>query len=292
MIINLKLSSSNIFERTDCLQRYYADVKKYKILSIEEENLLFLKVKNGNKEEKQAAKNAIINANQRFVIAVAKRFASNNNLLDLIAEGNLGLIEAIDSYSLDKETRFTSWAIWYIRRSINQYCVNYGSLVRKSNLSKTYHTISQAKNKFLQKEGRQPTDDELIEILNDEFNLNLKSLRDVIDTNVISIDDKVGEHDDDREIGEVNAFNSVCASINTYENVANDDYNHFIIQKTLNKLKTRDKEVISMLFGIGYDRPYEIQEVAKKMNMTSERIRQLKGEILLKLKGIMEVSYK
>ena len=141
MVINLKNRTSNIFTRTETLVKYYDDIRHYKLLSQEEEVQLFITLKEGDKKSKEKARITIVNANQRFVVAVAKKFGTNENLLDLISEGNIGLMEAIDRFDYTKGVRFSTFAVWYIRRAINFYNINHGSLVTKSNIAKRYRVI-------------------------------------------------------------------------------------------------------------------------------------------------------
>lgn len=284
MVVNLKSPSTDYFERTETLMRYYEDIRCYKLLSREEETALFKLIKYGNKKEKEAAKQKIINSNQRFVVAVAKRFATNDNILDLINEGNIGLIEALEEFDYSKGVKFTTWAVWYIRRAINIYCINYGAIVRKTNLSQTYHVVSQATNKFIQKEYRQPTLEELAKILKEDYKVDIKNVNDIIDTKISSIDESFNSDDDGSNIGEMTLYNSYSASSNDYEKIAINDFNNKLISNMLLKLQERERIIIKMVFGIGYDREYELQEIAPKVGLTIERVRQLKNDILNKLK--------
>lgn len=289
MVVNLKSPNTDYFERTETLVRYYEDIRKYDVMSLDEEVEMFELLKNGNKFEQKIARENIINCNQRFVVAVAKRYATNENVLDLINEGNIGLMEAIKEFDYTKGYKFTTWAVWYIRRAINQYCINYGNLIKKNNISKTYHVISQATNKFIQQEFRKPTLEELASILKDEYDVEIKSLDDIIDTKISSIDEGFNsDNDDDANIADMSLYNSFSASANDYEKISNGDFNKRLIVNLLRKLPEREKTIIKMTFGIGYDREYELQEIAKVLNLTTERVRQLKNNVIEKLK----VDYK
>lgn len=289
MVVNLKTPNSDYLERTETLVRYYEDIRKYEVLTNEEEIELFNLIKHGNKFEKQVAKEKLINCNQRFVVAVAKRFGTNDNILDLINEGNIGLMEALDKFKLEKGVRFTTWAVWFIRRAINLYCINYGNVVRKTNLSQTYHVVSQATNKFIQSEYRQPTLEELAEILKEDFDVEINNLGDILETKITSIDEGFNSNDDDgSNIGEMSLFNEYSASVNDYEKISADDFNKKLISNMLLKLPEREREIVKMYFGIGYDREYELQEIAKKRGLTTERVRQIKNDVL----DILKKEYK
>jgi RNA polymerase primary sigma factor len=284
MVVNLKSPTTDYFERTETLTRYYEDIRKYDVMSEEKEVEMFKLFKNGNKQEQEYARNFIINANQRFVVAMAKRFATNENILDLISEGNIGLIEAMKDFDVTKGNKFITFAVWYVRRAINNYCINYGNLVKKTNLSKTYHIIAQATNKFIQTEYRQPTLEELLEILNKEHKADIKSIEDIIDTKISSIDEGFNSEDDDAVFGEMSLYNSYSSSFNEYEKISNDDFNNKLISSMLGKLPEREKTIIKMVFGIGYYREYELQEIAEELGLTTERVRQIKNSVIKEIK--------
>ena len=285
MVINLRTPNSNYLERTDTLMRFYEDIRRYDILSIEEEKELIEMYQHGSKEEKEFAKNELITRNQKFVVAAAKRYATNDNILDLINEGNLGLIEALDTFKVGKGCdRFMSWAVWNIKRSINNYCIKYGNVVRKNNLSKTYHVISQATNKFIQREFRQPTLEELSKILMEEYKVKINNLGDILETKITSIDETCGS-DDDNNLGDIIIFNNSSSSYNDYEKTTDNDFNKTLTKSLLNKLSEREKTIIMMSFGLGeYDREYEINEIADKLSLTPERVRQLKINVINQIK--------
>lgn len=284
MVVNLKSPTTDYFERTETLTRYYEDIRKYDVMSEEKEVEMFNLFKNGNKQEQEYARNFIINANQRFVVAMAKRFATNENILDLISEGNIGLIEAMKDFDVTKGNKFITFAVWYVRRAINNYCINYGNLVKKTNLSKTYHVIAQATNKFIQTEYRQPTLEELLEIVNKEHKADIKSIEDIIDTKISSIDEGFNSEDDDAVFGEMSLYNSYSSSFNEYEKISNDDFNNKLISSMLGKLPEREKTIIKMVFGIGYYREYELQEIAEELGLTTERVRQIKNSVIQEIK--------
>lgn len=284
MVVNLKSPTTDYFERTETLTRYYEDIRKYDVMSEEKEVEMFKLFKNGNKQEQEYARNFIINANQRFVVAMAKRFATNENILDLISEGNIGLIEAMKDFDVTKGNKFITFAVWYVRRAINNYCINYGNIVKKTNLSKTYHIIAQATNKFIQTEYRQPTLEELLEIVNKEHKADIKSIEDIIDTKISSIDEGFNSEDDDAVFGEMSLYNSYSSSFNEYEKISNDDFNNKLISSMLGNLPEREKTIIKMVFGIGYYREYELQEIAEELGLTTERVRQIKNSVIKEIK--------
>ena len=194
-------------------------------------------------------------------------------------------MEAVEKFDVTKGIKFATFAVWYIRRAINLYNINYGEIVTKSNISKTYHVISQATNKFLQREYRQPTLEELKELLQTEYDVDIKEVEDVMETHFVSIDESSQKDDDEAiSIGDMVQYNSTSATKNLYERECENDFNKKLVTNLLTNLKPREQEIIKMVFGIGCDREYELQEIAVKLGLTTERVRQLKFSVIDKLK--------
>lgn len=288
MLVNFK-SNDKYFERTDTLVSYYKDIRRFDgMIKPEDEELLFEFYKNGTKDEREEARKLIIEGNQRFVVSMARAYATNYNLMDLINEGNIGLMEAIDAFDPNiqvngKTVKFITFAIHYIRRAITQYKVNNDSIVRKNNISKTYHVLSQVRSKFLQENGRQPTSEELKEIVNKEYNLKIRNSSDMWDLRVTYIDEDEGDGEDDSNIGNLNLFNSYSANGNSYEKTESNDYNKAMVTSLLKVLTPREQKVIKMAFGIGEYRELTNDEIAERIGLTTERIRQMRTSILKRL---------
>lgn len=282
-VVNLTSTNTSILTRSDSLVRFYHDVRKYKIMSVEEETEWVSLYKNGNSDEKECAKNELINSNIRFVIAMAKKYGNESNLLDLINEGVIAMIEALEKFDPTVGIRFLSYAVWYVRREINTFCMKQNNVVRKNNLSLTYHAISKATNDFVQKEFRQPTLEELQEILMDEYNINIKNINDILETRISSIDERYDD-DDDTSIGDILLFNNNTCGTNEYDNISNDDFNKKFLSSLFKILSERETTIIKMVYGIGYNKQYELREIADELNMSYERVRQLKYSIIEKMK--------
>lgn len=273
--------SSNYVDRSDTLMKYFDEIKNFELLSQEEEKDLFIKMKNGDVK----ARNKIINSNQRFVVSFAKRWGSKENLSDLINEGNIGMIKAMDTFDPERGTRFLTHAVWLIRSAINNYLITNDKIVKPVNNHKVYIAANKIKNNFYAKNGRFPTSEETTEIMSTEYNYRISNKEDVYDIKISSLDDTYGS-DSDGDGGLIcensSRYNDVSASCNTDEYIEND-FNITILGSLLNTLPPKHLSIIKMLFGIDELRPYEMEEVAEKVGMTRERIRQLKKEILDKL---------
>lgn len=277
------------FEISDSLRYYFYDIKDCYPLETKYENRLIKKYqKTKDQVEKEKIKNEIISSNLRFALAMARKWATNDNLMDLISEANMAMVEALEHYKVEKskDCRFTSFAVHYIRRAINLYLMRSG-VVRKKNSQKTYHIISQATNKFMQKEHKEPTHDELINFLEDEYGIEFKNNEDVNDYQFTRIEENSSK--DDFFSYSMVEYNNVSATINEYENTSERDFIKQMTYSALTCLTEKEQIVIKYYFGIDCDRNYELQEIAEKMSYTTERVRQIKNRALQKMKNAYNV---
>ena len=301
---NIK-TTNNYFERTETLVKYYHEANEYDVLDAEREKELFMLLDEGKaniekakevgdrklqaRYEKEVAslRDFIINSNLRFVISIARVYATNNNILDLIDEGNIGLIEAVDTFDVSLGNRFQTHAIYLIRQKINLYRQNDDLIIRKNNESKTYHIISNMTNKFIQEYQREPTSDELKDYINEHYpNAKIKDSADVLNVRVASIDEPVDSDDGDANIGNISAFNSYSASTNDYEGTVEIEHLIALINTLMRGLSDRDKAIIKMYFGIGqkFNAPCPVSEIADKTKLTKERVRQIVADVQNKMR--------
>lgn len=292
--ITVDTYATNLLHRSDTLQRYYEDVRKFNLCTREEEVKLFNKVKFGSKCESDKAKEQLINKNQRIVIAIAKRYANNDNILDLINEGNIGLMESIDKFDISRDVCFSSFAVWFIRRQIRLYAITTSSCIKKSNLQKTYHMVSKVTNKFAQRECRYPTVEEIQDEIGKEYDVDIKDNRDLLDARVTYIDEGLnGESEDETNLGDMFEFNRQTSSLNNYETDNEKEFVKEIIKSSMNRLTPREKEIITLSFGIDGNKEYNHHEIAEKLDLTSERIRQIKKAAMEKMRHeIRRLNYK
>lgn len=286
MVVNLKNTNTSFIERTSLVKQYFSEVNKFDILTTEQEQMLFNIAKNGATEaERTAAKQKIAECNQKFVISVAHHYAPSDKFLDCVSEGTIGLMTAIENFDPTNGVKFITFAVHYIRREITQYLRDRDPSIRKTNVSKTFHTAAQARNAFIQREEREPTNDELAEILNEEYGLDIKDTMDVADMRIISIDESVSDDDDDACVGDLEEFNNASACTNEYETISTEQHYKQTLVDLFSILTPREKKIISMSFGIGYDRDYDLKEIAEEVGLTSERVRQMKHNIIQRLQN-------
>ena len=305
LVINLK-TETGLVDRSENTTRFYKDIKDYKPFDKDEEIEWFTKLKEAKDNMKRLEKSVdrksyaracrdyekirehIILCNQRLIIAAAKNYSTTGTLTDYIDEINFGLIEAIDKYDVSKGVKFASYAMWYIIRAINAYKYGDEEMVQKSNLYKTFHVMSKAKNKFMQENEREPTTDELLEILNDAYGKDIKDKNDLLDLNYASIDTDSSDDDDNYSGGDMVNYNRASASYNDYEKTETNEFNTKLISSLLTVLNPREKQIIQMRFGLyddnGLHREYELNEIAEDIGLTSERVRQLELEAMKTLR--------
>lgn len=289
LIINLK-AETGLVDRSENTTRFYEDIKNYPTFTREDEYEWFTKLKNCKPNEREEIINYIMLCNQRLVVAAAKKWAKTDTLMDYVNEANFGLYEAICKFDAEKGTKFSSYAMWFIKRAINQY--NNGSLpmVKKTNLSKTFHIISKATNDFVQEHERTPTIEELFDVVTTKYNKDIKDKYDLLDTHVTSID--LGESNDDEIYpgGDMFDYNRASASYNGYEEKQADDFDKTVVSSLLSKLSPRKRTIIEMRFGMfekdnNIRREYERDEIGEKLGLTAERVRQLEGEAMEEMKA-------
>lgn len=285
MIVNITTTQNNYFERTETLVRYYEDIRKYLPLDIKREHeLIEIFQKSSNESERDKAKSELICANQRFVLGIARRWATNDNILDIINEANIGMVEALEEYDLQQNVKFITFAVFYIRRAINNYLIKNGQIIKRSNLAKTWHLLSQATNKFIQREERNPTNDELLKILVEEYKVDIKDAHDVLPLRVQSIDSFDEDSEDTHGINDLMEFNTSSAMSNDCEKNIENDFLKKITQNVLKCLTPLEREIITSLFGINQFREQDLKEVGERLGYSSERIRQIRNDALEKMR--------
>ena len=276
---------TNFVVRNETLSAFVSEINKLQVPTAQEEKDLFVKYENAaTEQEKTNVRNEIISRNLRFVYAVAKRYYYNDILPDLINTGMLGMYEAFDRYDWRSGNRFTTLAVWYIRRSINAYLNKENLTIRQKNGPRIIPKVSRIENDFFLKNGRKPTSLEVIEILKNEFGIDA----DEVDVNGIKVDkleSYIGE-EDDNTFEKSPAFNERTSTDNEYESTMDTEYNRYVINEALKVLTDREKTIISMAYGYGgYPREFKDKEIAASLGLTSERVRQLRHGAVKKMRS-------
>lgn len=279
---NLKLTQGLYVSRTESVNAFLASIAKYPVLSQEEQSELAIAAKGGDVDARQK----LINSNLRFIYAIAKRYNVGDRVLDLVDEGIIGLDKAIDNFDSSKGFTFLSYGVWLVRREINISLLNKGSLVRRTNKAKTNYYLTKAKNSFYCENGRYPSDDEIIEIFQKDFNIKISDPKDLYDVEAVSISSRI-DGDGDSTFEESAEYNEKTSTVNGYVETMEKEETNRLITAALSALKERDREIIKMAYGIGYLKEYTNQEIAEELGFTSERIRQIKKSAEEKMRAVV-----
>lgn len=292
-IINIK-AETGIVDRSENTTRFYKDIKKYKPFTKEEEVKWFTLLNEGTPSERKYARDYIIKCNQRLLIAAVKNYAKTDDLTDYINEANFGLIEAIEKFDVSKGIKFASYAMWFILRSINKFKYDTMQMVKKTNYSKTFHVISKARNSFYQENERYPSDDELLILVNEKYGKQIKDKSDLIDMRIARID-RGNDEEEDVSYSDITDFNCASASYNDCEAESNNEFNGKLIKSLLSFLKPREREIVCLRYGLiednGLKYEHDLNDIAEKLELTPERVRQLLIEAVERLKKIYKEKY-
>lgn len=277
---------NGFLERTNSVKALFRDLSKVKRISTEDEEMYIRVYKDpqSSEEAKQAAKEKIITGNLRYVISMAKRYSvDGEDFNDIFQEGAKSLSAALDDFDLDKGVIFMTFASYYVQRAINQYI----NTVRPSVVTSNYALqpkIKKVTSAFRNENGREPNETELIDLLKSEYGVKIKNVSDLYGAMVTSISE-ARDDDDDYHMSDDALFNEKTASMNEYEEQAEAEGLSDTMRVAMQALNDKERKVISMAYGIGFNRSYKDYEIGEEMGYTSERIRQIRKKAESKIKN-------
>lgn len=261
------------------LEKYFADVSKFEMLTLDEEIVLARRIRI---DKDEAAIQKLVQANLRFVISVAKQYYNNNfSLLDLINEGNLGLLKAAEKFDETRGFKFISYAVWWIRQSIMQAISENSRIVRLPlNRNAQINKIKNEISHFEQINNREPTAEELEETL--ELGEDcIKTTLSLIHGGKVSFDKPMSDKDGASDLYSVIADTSPA----TDHEIEYTDSLHTTIMGVLNLLSTKEKDILMLHYGFvdGYE--YGLSDIADRLDLSRERVRQIKEKAIKKLRN-------
>ncbi len=259
----------------DPVKMYLKDIGRLPMLSPEEEIEIATKVSQGD----ELAKERLIEANLRLVISIAKRFANKSSLqlMDLIQEGNLGLIKAVEKFDYKKGFRFSTYATWWIRQHITRSIADQGRTVRLPvHMVETIHKQVKVARDLLQKLNREPTTAEIAEAMGISEAKVIETQR--IAQDPLSLESPLGEEDDSKRGDFIEDETIKSPTELTMQNQLREQ-----ILSVLNFLTPREQKVIRLRYGLDDAHPRTLEEVGKEFNVTRERIRQIEAKARKKL---------
>ena len=261
---------------TSSVKMYLREIGQYDLLSREEEIKLAEAAANGS----QKAKDDLVNHNLRLVVSIAKRYMGRGlTLLDLIQEGNMGLIKAVDKYDVSKGFKFSTYATYWIKQAISRAVMDQTRNIRiPVHIIELMSNIKKVERDFQQAHGREPKEAEVAAILGIEVKKVKEAYTWMKDTT--SLDIMVGD-DEDTTVGSFIEDESVAPAFTAIE----ENDRTTAIRNILDTLNDREKMVIVRRFGIGLDRAETLDEIGKELGLSRERIRQIEAAALRKLRN-------
>lgn len=259
----------------DPVRMYLKEIGKVPLLDAERELLLAERMADGDKN----AKTELVEANLRLVVSIAKRYVGKGMFfLDLIQEGNLGLMKAVEKFDYRKGYKFSTYATWWIRQAITRAIADQARTIRiPVHMVETIHKVSRTQRQLLQENGREPSPDEVAE----RMNMNPDKVREImkISLDPVSLETPIGEEEDSHLGDFIEDIDSPAPA---------DAASYALLREQLNEvlrtLTPREEQVLKLRFGLDDGHPRTLEEVGKVFNITRERIRQIEAKALRKLR--------
>ena len=259
----------------DPVRMYLKEIGKVPLLSADEEIELAKRMENGD----EAAKKKLIEANLRLVVSIAKRYVGRGMLfLDLIQEGNLGLIKAVDKFDYSKGYKFSTYATWWIRQAITRAIADQARTIRiPVHMVETINKLIRVSRQLLQEYGREPQPEEIAEAMD----ISVDKVREIIKIaqEPVSLETPIGE-EEDSHLGDFLPDDDAPAPADTAAFTLLKEQ----LMGVLSTLTPREEMVLKLRFGLDDGRQRTLEEVGKEFKVTRERIRQIEAKALRKLK--------
>lgn len=264
----------------DPVRMYLKEIGRVPLLSADREReLAEIMTTSKDDEERERAKNELVEANLRLVVSIAKRYVGKGMFfLDLIQEGNLGLMKAVDKFDYSKGYKFSTYATWWIRQAITRAIADQARTIRiPVHMVETIHKVSRYTRQMLQELGREATADELGE----KMGMSPEKVREImkIAQDPVSLETPIGE-EEDSHLGDFIPDDDTPAPADA----ASATILREVIERELHTLTPREEHVIKLRFGLYDGRTRTLEEVGKEFDITRERIRQIEAKALRKLR--------
>lgn len=263
----------------DSVRIYLQQIGKYPLLSKDDELKIAKSIKEDNNE---LSRKTLINANLRLVVSIAKKYVGRGlSFLDLIQEGNVGLIRATEKFDYTKGYKFSTYATWWIQQSITRAIADKSRIIRlPMHLIDTLTKIKKTSTMLITKLGRTPTKKELA----DAMGISLKKLSEINKSTqtTISIDNPTNQKEDATKIIDY----IVDESLNTPDAMVTDENMQFDTTKMLETLSQKERDVLILRYGLNSGEKQTLEQVSNRFNVSRERIRQIENRALSKLKKL------
>jgi RNA polymerase primary sigma factor len=274
-----KLDLSIKTASNDPVRMYLREIGKVPLLTAEQEVSLAKRIERGDMD----AKNQLIQANLRLVVSIARRYANRGlTLLDLIQEGNLGLIRAVEKFDYRRGFKFRTYATWWIRQAVSRALADQARTIRiPVHMVETINKLIRVQRQLLQDLGREPTPEEIAS----DMGLTPDKVREIqkISQEPVSLENPVGDEGDSQLGDFIEDDQAVAPSDAVGELMQGED-----LSRVLELLTSRERRVLEMRYGLTDGRPHTLEEVGVQFGVTRERIRQIEAKTLAKLLAYRE----
>jgi RNA polymerase primary sigma factor len=265
----------------DSLRLYLRSIGRVPLLTADEEVSLAKRIERGD----MSAKQHMVEANLRLVVSIAKGYLGRGlTFLDLIQEGSLGLIRAVEKFDYRRGYKFSTYATWWIRQAVTRAIADKGRTIRiPVHMVEKLNKVVHVERQLVQALGREPTPDEIAI----ELECTVREVRDILrmSQQPVSLEKPIGE-EEESELGD---FVEDQTAVSPFE-LASETLRKENVRKALAALPPREREVIEMRFGLSGGRPRTLEEVGRAFNVTRERIRQIENHTLKKLESLPEAQ--
>jgi RNA polymerase primary sigma factor len=265
----------------DSLRLYLRSIGKVQLLTADREVALAQRIERGD----LMAKQEMVEANLRLVVSIAKGYLGRGlSFLDLIQEGSLGLIRAVEKFDYRRGYKFSTYATWWIRQAVTRAIADKGRTIRiPVHMVEKLNKVVHVERQLVQQLGREPLPEEIAT----ELECTVREVRDILRMaqQPVSLEKPIGE-EEESELGD---FVEDEAAESPFE-VASENLRRENVRRALDALPQREREVIEMRFGLTGARPYTLEEVGRAFNVTRERIRQIENHTLKKLESLPEAQ--
>ncbi len=263
----------------DPVRMYLKEIGKVPLLTAEEEIAIAKQLESGTPEEREVAKKKLAEANLRLVVSIAKRYVGRGMLfLDLIQEGNLGLIKAVEKFDYTKGFKFSTYATWWIRQAITRAIADQARTIRiPVHMVETINKLIRVSRQLLQEYGREPTPEEIAK----EMGISESKVREIIKIaqEPVSLETPIGE-EEDSHLGDFIPDDDAPAPAEAASFMLMKEQ----LMEVLDTLTPREEKVLRLRFGLDDGHQRTLEEVGKEFNVTRERIRQIEAKALRKLR--------
>ncbi|MBE6131847.1 MAG: RNA polymerase sigma factor RpoD [Erysipelotrichaceae bacterium] len=273
------IAASDNIKVNDGVKMYLKEIGRVKLLNGDEEIELAKQILEGD----QYAKDELIRANLRLVVSIAKRYVGRGmQLLDLIQEGNLGLIKAVEKFDYTKGFKFSTYATWWIRQAITRAIADQARTIRiPVHMVETINKINRYQRSLIQELGREPTAQEISDRMDPSCRLSPERIREIqkIAMDPVSLETPIGEEDDSHLGDFLEDKETETPSQFTTKSLLKDQ-----LYAVMKDLTDREERVLRLRYGLDDGRPRTLEEVGKEFGVTRERIRQIEAKAIRKLR--------